>query len=564
MAERDSIRNRPGEGTRFLGIFLVLMLLGLTGLPGIRTNEETPAAAGEAAGDLSVYPWVYLRAGQPLQPGETPVEVIAVGDLMPGRGVSEQGGSLALAAGWLRDADLTLGNLESSLGNYDPPENPGDPSSPYLLAAPPQAAYDLAWAGFDLLGVANNHTLDFGPTGLKETISYLQAAGIAAAGAGPDEEAAYRPQIVDIAGLRLAVLAINAVSTPQQGTDEPAAQGWILAEWDPERAVQAVQQAKQAVDVVLVSIHWGYEYQPLADPAQERIASALLAAGADVVLGHHPHVVQELEVREASGQLVAYSLGNFLFDQERAETRDGLALRLFFDSQGLRAAQALPVAAGLRPRLQDPERAARLYSRFAAAPAGRAAFTCGEESCQPAAAVKQTGGSIFEVGEIDLTGDGRAELVRREAEQVIVFDDGQEVWRSPAEWRVLDLALGDPNDDGRGELLLSLRKADDEGGERSHPFIIGFRGGIYRILWGGSAVEYPIVEVELGDLDGDGVQELVVIEEMPAGAKALSVWRWHGWGFSRRWRSELGEYRNLQFIPAQGDQPARLQAERTP
>ena len=178
--------------------------------------------------------------------------------------------------------------------------------------------------------------------------------------------------------------------------------------------------------------------------------------------------------------------------------------------------------------------------------------------------MKQTGGSIFEVGEIDLTGDGRAELVRREAEQVIVFDDGQEVWRSPAEWRVLDLALGDPNDDGRGELLLSLRKADDEGGERSHPFIIGFRGGIYRILWGGSAVEYPIVEVELGDLDGDGVQELVVIEEMPAGAKALSVWRWHGWGFSRRWRSELGEYRNLQFIPAQGDQPARLQAERTP
>jgi hypothetical protein len=107
-------------------------------------------------------------------------------------------------------------------------------------------------------------------------------------------------------------------------------------------------------------------------------------------------------------------------------------------------------------------------------------------------------------------------------ERAIVCQDGVEGWRSPAAWRVDDLTLGDPNDDGRGELLLTFWRDDEEGVPGSHSFIVGYRGGIYRTLWGGSAVRDPILEVELGDMDGDGAQELIVLEtEMTA----WSAWR---------------------------------------
>src|SRR5690606_29266839 len=122
----------------------------------------------------------------------------------------------------------------------------------------------------------------------------------------------------------------------------------------------------------------------------------------------------------------------------------------------------------------------------------------------------------------DLTGDGVPETVRLEGEQVVVYEAGVEAWRGLPEWRVADLALGDPNDDGRAEIVLALWKADEEGVLRSHPFIVGYRGGTYRVLWGGSALAKPIHEVELRDVDGDGAEELLVLEEQgdtdPAGS----------------------------------------------
>jgi hypothetical protein len=192
-------------------------------------------------------------------------------------------------------------------------------------------------------------------------------------------------------------------------------------------------------------------------------------------------------------------------------------------------------------------------------PPPRQSFACEDRTCHRAAATlqiaQQTRSGLFWGGWVDLTGDGVPEHVRRVDETVVVYDDGAEVWRSPADWRVVDVTLGDPNDDGRDELLLALWKTGLDGLEtpspenghtpRSHPFIVGYRGGIYRTLWGGSSVGNPIHELELGDVAGDQSQELVVLEGDAERERAISVWRWHGWGFSMMWRSEPGAYRDL-------------------
>jgi hypothetical protein len=182
-------------------------------------------------------------------------------------------------------------------------------------------------------------------------------------------------------------------------------------------------------------------------------------------------------------------------------------------------------------------------------------FSCDSEGCdsvEEAELPTENGAGLFDQGEIDLTGDGVSERVQRLGERVVIYQEGAEVWKSPPEWQVVDLALGDPNDDGRSEVLLAFWKQDDAGVPRSHPFIIGYRGGYYRELWGGSAVDAPIREVELADVDGDRVQELIVLEEAGDGAEqAVAVWRWNQWWFNIVWRSPEGVYRDLRLTSSQ-------------
>jgi hypothetical protein len=179
-------------------------------------------------------------------------------------------------------------------------------------------------------------------------------------------------------------------------------------------------------------------------------------------------------------------------------------------------------------------------------------FSCDGEGCYPVKKAElpaENGAGLFDQGEIDLTGDGVFERVQRFGERVTIYQDSAEVWQSPPEWQVVDLALGDPNDDGRGEVLLAFWKQDEAGVPRSHPFIVGYRGGYYRELWGGSAVDVPIHEVELADVDGDGAQELIVLEETVDGVeRAVAIWRWNQWWFNIAWRSPEGVYRDLRLI----------------
>ncbi len=517
--------------------------------------------------------WLYLRDGKELAPSEKPVALIVMGDLMLGRGMATRSQIFSQVASELQSADLVLGNFEGAIPatGYASADLPGDLAyEPYRLLIPAKAIEELREAGIDLLSLANNHTLDAGETGFNNTQAVLESAGIEAIGAGSDPED--NPQVVvrQIKGIKIAFLAFNRVAIPHMssGSHSPGQSGFqaplakVQLQDTDETIKSVIRQARAKADIVLVSVHWGKEYQFSHDLRQKELAGAMLDAGADLVFGHHPHVVQETELveQEAGGnkgraKFIAYSLGNFAFDQGWEETREGLALRIYLDQGGLRAVQALPVWTQPRPRWMNYDEAKALLKRISPPPP-RLGFTCQAGTCQPITFSQASTSGVFWSGQIDLTGDGMPEKIHKSKEGVTIYQEDQRVWQSPPEWQVVDLALGDPNDDGRAELLLALNKSEPSGVKTSHPFIIGYRGGMYRILWGGSPVRDPILELEIGDVTGDGVQELVVLEEDRVDKQRfVSVWRWHGWGFSQLWRSQGGFYHDLALTQEKVSEP---------
>jgi poly-gamma-glutamate synthesis protein (capsule biosynthesis protein) len=495
--------------------------LGAIGFAFLLLAAPVPSTAAASAPGR----WIYLRGGALPSADEPVVEVLAVGDVMTGRGMETVPDIFGHVSDALRAADVTIGNLEGAIS-----DEPVPPESVWLHL-PLDTPTMLDEAGFDLLGVANNHSLDADRSGLAETRRLLRAEGL--------EPVEARSLVREIDGLAIAFLAWNDLGDP-----------------DPEPLLASVRGARAIADGVVVMVHWGREYQRHPSLPQRDLAGALLDAGADVVVGAHPHVVQDLEIVQPTAsdrtRLIAYSLGNFVFDQGWGDTGQGLALRLVFDAAGLRAAQALPLTTAPRPRWMDPDSASPLFARIL--PAERVGFACFEGACELVDVPTDLRSGIFNSAAIDLTGDGLPETVRMEAGLAEIVQGDRSVWRSPPEWHVRDVSVGDPNDDGRNEVLLAVGTKDG-----SQPFIVGYRGGRYHDLWGGSPVSDPILEVELADLDGDGLEELVAIETSADGsADYLTLWRWHGWGFSLVWRSPPGAYHDLVILPAQDDLPARL------
>jgi poly-gamma-glutamate capsule biosynthesis protein CapA/YwtB (metallophosphatase superfamily) len=513
-----------------------------------QVRQKSPA-------DLSVYPWIYLRDNRPLEKDELTVEGIFVGDILCGREGKNLALDLSKSASWLRSADFTMGNLEcviTSRKNDYMLDQQMEATAPILLYAVPRQLMKLREAGFDILGVANNHAYDLGLEGFAETLRYLRQTGIKASGVCGNTGCADSFVIKSIGELRIAIFSINAI--PHIGIANSVEKDDILTAqgWDSYPSLlSAIQFTRQYVDAVVVSVHWGREYETQISPSQKEIAHQLISAGADLVVGHHPHVPQRVEIftppNDPSEGVVAYSLGNFATDQLFGETVESYVLRAYFDKQGVRAVQVLLTQAGPQPHLLEIDQAALLYEKIM--PEGQQlTFGCDREGCyeKKSSSVSTFPGSgLFWSGEIDLTGDGEPEKIMRQAGSVIVFQDGIEVWRTPQNWQVVDLALGDPDGDGRQEMLIAFWKVDALGMVRSHPFIVGYRGGNYHETWGGSGVSDPILEVELADVDLDGNQELLILEQRANNLQSVTVWDWHGWGFSLKWRSSEGAYKDL-------------------
>lgn len=215
-------------------------------------------------------------------------------------------------AGDLKEADLLFGNLEGPIS--DKGQKVG---SIYSFRAEPEAIEGLTFAGFDVLSLANNHAFDYGQEALADTFLRLEKAGIDYVGAGLNSDKAFGPTIKEVNGLKVGYLAYTNLGpkTWRAGANNPGL-AWINENSFVELK-KNISLARAKTDILIVSLHAGEEY--IEEPSQFQIdfSHAAIDAGADIVIGHHPHIVQKEE--DYNGGRIFYSLGNFVFDQSFSE-----------------------------------------------------------------------------------------------------------------------------------------------------------------------------------------------------------------------------------------------------
>lgn len=270
------------------------------------------------------------------------ITVAAVGDMIfdrkVGAMVAAQGGAAPLrhVASILAAADVAVGNLESPLSDTGTRNADKD----VTFRGDPRGIEGLTAAGFDLLALANNHALDYGAEALLDTIGRLDAAGIAHAGAGVDRSAAWEPAVVEVEGATVAFLSFSHI-LPAGFVAGDTRPGIAAGRTDMEAVARAVRDAQEEHDYVLVSFHWGVEYVDDANADQVRDARTAIDAGADMVLSHHPHVIQGIEMY--NGGLIAYSLGDFVFDHYSRKTGEAFILEAELGPNGVADVTATPV-----------------------------------------------------------------------------------------------------------------------------------------------------------------------------------------------------------------------------
>ncbi len=310
-------------------------------------------------------------------PGELPLTVNVVGDVFTGRGYESPGGIIdthgieALFAPTLgifgEAADVNVANLEVAYTSRGTPH----PTKSVVFRSRPENIVGLAYAGIDVVTIGNNHIIDYGEVGMLDTIEGLQGLGIAYCGAGVNEYFALLPAYHGAKGLRLGFLGL-CNRTGRQWNYQPFLDAGYskpgFAYLKEDNLQRAIDGCRDHADVVIVMTHSGDEYQtapppglgrPAGDPvAPIAIEQALpqpgdpdfhfrneptlgeralrrlgLDLGADVVINHHPHVLQGFEVHD--GKLIAHSLGNFVFDLYYPETMPTIVMTLTIDASGI-------------------------------------------------------------------------------------------------------------------------------------------------------------------------------------------------------------------------------------
>lgn len=280
--------------------------------------------------------------------GET--NIIAAGDIMLGRGVANS--LKARGAGFsfpfvevksiLEQGDFVFANLEHPLTERDLSL---DAKSKIILRGEPEAVSGLAFAGFNLVSLANNHMMDYYEGGLLDTLEILKKNQILHAGAGENLQQAREPAILEKNGVRVGILAYTEMARIVHPGNPPikfaananrAGVAPLKLDWIEED----IRSLRKKADILIISLHWGTENSYEVTPQQVQMAHKICDMGADIILGHHPHRFQGIEIYD--GKPIVYSLGNFIFDQV-SENQESFLLHFTYEGSALQTLKAIPV-----------------------------------------------------------------------------------------------------------------------------------------------------------------------------------------------------------------------------
>ncbi|HSR89111.1 MAG TPA: CapA family protein [Candidatus Udaeobacter sp.] len=501
------------------------------------------------------------------------VSLIAVGDIMLSRTVASKikyrndiNYPFLKISNFLKEADITFGNLEN-------PITSGPIIMPYemTLRANPGVENALKNSGFDIVSLANNHTPNFGEQGIIDTISYLDSAGILHIGAGQNSIEANQPVYITRQGITFAFLAYNdtdVVPPYYEAAKNRAGTAFMRS----EKMVEAIKQAKQKADFVIISMHAGKEYTTKPNKSQTNFAHKAIDAGAELIIGHHPHVIQSIE--KYKGKYILYSLGNFVFDQTQpAETKQGLAVKIFFDKTGVSLILPFPISIEdlSQPKLLENNEAAKIIEKINFPFTDSLIFEWNKKADQFDKTVKKLTTSTssnkdnlpkLEKGDID--NDGKLEELTLQDGKLKISQEGKTIWESSNGWWVDDFSVADSNNDGIIDINLAVWKSGNFGNSKpfwikendpsikNHFFVFDIMSGIMKPIWQSSNLAAPNCEFKIADIDGDNKQDLVVLEgdysqKSSCSGNYVAVWKWNGWGFSNEWRSDEGNFRNLRI-----------------
>ncbi len=297
----------------------------------------------------------------------TQVSVTFAGDILfdPGYAVmsklQQNGGQISAGIApdlieEMRSADIMVLNNEFPYSDRGTPT----PEKQFTFRARPQTVSYLGDLGVDLVSLANNHAYDYGETAFLDTMDTLAQAGITYMGAGRNLQEARRPVYYIINNMKIAFVAATQI----ERLDNPDTKGatdtsaGVFRCWNGDNLLETVREARQNSDFVIVFLHWGTENQDTIDWAQEKQAPEVVEAGADLIIGAHPHCLQQISM--VNGVPVVYSLGNFWFNSKTVDT--GM-VKVVLNENGLQSLQFIPcLQSGCRTSLVQGEEKSRILN----------------------------------------------------------------------------------------------------------------------------------------------------------------------------------------------------------
>ncbi|MFH1151044.1 MAG: CapA family protein [Actinomycetota bacterium] len=254
--------------------------------------------------------------------------------------------------------DLAFVNLECAISSGGSPV----PGKEFTFEGPPDSVNALVDGGINVVSVANNHSKDYGTAAFTDTLANLKEAGIAVCGGGADSAQAYSPAVLEAGGAKVAFVAfcnINPAGWPA-GSSTPG----VATCNDEDKVAETIREAGKKADYVVASFHWGVELATTPSDDQVRLGRLAVDSGADLVLGHHPHVVQGMELYK--NRLIAYSLGNYVFSPPREISARTMTVIAMMGPDGLVQARIVPMfIRGCRPVVASGEAGASWLSTIA-------------------------------------------------------------------------------------------------------------------------------------------------------------------------------------------------------